>query len=79
MVEGAGNYLYNKVENGVRYAIGADPLSEEELARREAGINASPAYGVQDRTREIMDAVLHKPQTTAGKYAGTIGEFAAPG
>lgn len=79
MVEGAGNYLYNKAENGVRYAIGAEPLSDEELARREAGINASPAYGVQDRTREIMDAVLHRPQTTAGKYAGTIGEFAAPG
>ncbi|RWL42251.1 MAG: hypothetical protein EOR60_26100 [Mesorhizobium sp.] len=79
MVEGAGNYLYNKAENGVRYAIGAEPLSNEELARREAGINASPAYGVQDRTREIMDAVLHKPETTAGKYAGTIGEFVAPG
>lgn len=79
MVEGAGNYLYNKAENGVRYAIGAEPLSNEELARREAGINASPAYGVQDRTREIMDAALHKPQTTAGKYAGTIGEFVAPG
>ncbi|RUV39977.1 MULTISPECIES: hypothetical protein [unclassified Mesorhizobium] len=79
MVEGAGNYLYNKAENGVRYAIGTEPLSEEELARREAGINASPAYGLQDRTREIMDAVLHKPQTTAGEYAGTLGEFVAPG
>lgn len=79
MVEGAGNYLYNKAENGVRYAIGAEPLSEQELARRADMANASPAYGLQDRTREIMDAVLHKPQTTAGEYAGTLGEFVAPG
>lgn len=79
MVEGAGNYLYNKAENGVRYAIGADPLSDAELARRAEMANSSPAYGIQDRTREIMDAVLHKPQTTAGEYANTIGEFAAPG
>ncbi|RWH52578.1 MAG: hypothetical protein EOQ81_22935, partial [Mesorhizobium sp.] len=79
MVEGAGNYLYNKAENGVRYAIGAEPLSEQELARRADMANASPAYGLQDRTREIVDAVLHKPQTTAGEYAGTLGEFAAPG
>ncbi|MDG4903500.1 MULTISPECIES: hypothetical protein [unclassified Mesorhizobium] len=79
MVEGAGNYLYNGTENLVRRAIGADPLSEQELARRAEMANSSPAYGLQDRTREIMDAVLHKPQTTAGEYANTIGEFAAPG
>ncbi|TPI64273.1 hypothetical protein FJ420_17085 [Mesorhizobium sp. B3-1-3] len=80
MVEGAGNYLYNKAENGVRYAIGAEPLSEAELARRAEpmGVNGY-LYGAQDRTREIMDAVLHKPETTTGKYAGTIGEFVAPG
>nr|WP_156935563.1 MULTISPECIES: hypothetical protein [unclassified Mesorhizobium] len=79
-VEGAGNWLYNKAEDGVRYAIGADPLSDEELARRAEpmGVNGY-LYGAQDRTREIMDAVLHKPETTSGKYAGTIGEFVAPG
>ncbi len=39
-----------------------------------SGVNAG-----QDKTREAMDAVLHKPQTTAGKVAGTLGEFALPG
>lgn len=36
-------------------------------------------YDAQDKTREVMDAVLHKPQTTLGKVAGTVGEFMAPG
>lgn len=80
MVEGAGNYVYNKAENGVRYAIGADPLSEAEIARRAepVGINGL-LYGAQDAARGEMDKVLHKPQTTPGKFAGTIAEFAAPG
>ncbi|TGT63716.1 hypothetical protein EN813_010115 [Mesorhizobium sp. M00.F.Ca.ET.170.01.1.1] len=79
MVEGAGNYLYNTAENGVRYAIGADPLSEEELARRAASSDASPAYRVEDYIRGKMNDMLHTPRTTAGRYAGTISEFAAPG
>lgn len=79
MIEKGGNWLYNKAEGGVRSLIGADPLSEEELARRSAATDASPAYAAQDKAREVMNAVLHKPQTTAGKFAGTIGEFAAPG
>lgn len=79
MVEGAGNYIYNKAENGVRYLAGADPLSEEELARRAASANSSPAYDFEDRVRQLMDDNLHAPQTTPGKYAGTIAEFAAPG
>ncbi|MER8515551.1 hypothetical protein NKH47_21695 [Mesorhizobium sp. M1060] len=80
MVEGGGNWLYNKAENGVRYVIGADPLSDEELARRAEpmGIN-SYLYDAQDAARGGMDKVLHKPQTTPGKFAGTITEFAAPG
>ncbi|MER9628020.1 hypothetical protein [Mesorhizobium sp. M0296] len=79
MVEGGGNWLYNKAENGVRYAVGADPLSEEELARRAEKANSSPAYAAEDRVRQFMDDNLHKPQTTPGEYAGTIAEFAAPG
>lgn len=79
MVEGAGNYLYNKAENGVRYLAGADPLSEQELARRAASANSSIAYDFEDRVRQLMDDNLHTPQTTPGKYAGTITEFAAPG
>ncbi|ESX23310.1 hypothetical protein [Mesorhizobium sp. LSJC264A00] len=80
MVEGAGNYLYNKAENGVRYVVGADPLSDEELARRAEpmGINGY-LYDAQDAARRGMDKVLHKPVTTPGKFAGTIAEFAAPG
>ncbi|ESZ41009.1 hypothetical protein X731_24620 [Mesorhizobium sp. L2C054A000] len=80
MVEGGGNWLYNKAENGVRYAIGAEPLSDEELARREQpmGINGY-LYDAQDAARGGMDKVLYKPQTTPGKFAGTITEFAAPG
>ncbi|OBQ77398.1 hypothetical protein [Mesorhizobium sp. WSM3873] len=79
MVEGAGNYLYNKAENGVRYLAGADPLSEQELARRAASADSSPAYDFEDRVRQLMDDNLHTPQTTPGKYAGTIADFAAPG
>ncbi|MFB9983044.1 hypothetical protein ACFSQQ_28615 [Mesorhizobium kowhaii] len=48
------------------------------IAGQPVDVRQGP-YAAQDRTREIMDAVLHKPQTTAGKYAGTIGEFVAPG
>ncbi|TPM31462.1 hypothetical protein [Mesorhizobium sp. B2-3-4] len=81
MVEGAGNYLYNKAENGVRYAIGAEPLSEEELVRRAQPMNGvnSMLYDAQDKVRDKMDDVLHTPQTTPGRFAGAIAEFAAPG
>jgi hypothetical protein len=79
MVEGAGNFVYNKAENGVRSVIGADPLSDDELARRAKSADSSPAYGFEDRVRQLMDDNLHKPQTTPGKFAGTIAEFAAPG
>lgn len=78
-VEGAGNWLYNKAENGVRSLVGAEPLSEQELARRAEMANSSPAYGVEDRVRQLMDENLHKPQTRLGKYAGTVTEFAVPG
>ncbi|TIU46380.1 MAG: hypothetical protein E5W35_35245, partial [Mesorhizobium sp.] len=78
-VEGVGNWLYNKAENGVRYAIGADPLSEQELARREARTHESPAYAVEDYLRGTMNDYLHKPETRLGKVAGTVTEFAVPG
>jgi hypothetical protein len=79
MIEHGGNWLYNKGEQGVRYLAGAEPLSDEELARRSAAADASPAYRMEDRIREMMDENLHKPETRLGKFAGTIGEFAAPG
>lgn len=80
MIEQGGNWLYNKGENLVRSAIGADPLSDEELARRASTtFNGGPAYDAQDKARDVMDAVLYEPKTTAGKFAGTIGEFTAPG
>lgn len=78
-VEGAGNWLYNKAENGVRYAIGADPLSEQELARRAEMANSSPAYGVEDYLRKTMNDNLYTSKTRLGKVAGTVTEFAVPG
>ncbi|TGT76138.1 MULTISPECIES: hypothetical protein [unclassified Mesorhizobium] len=87
-VEGVGNWAYNKVENGVRSLIGADPLSAQELARRDAGIrlpweqavsDTSPAYTVEDYIRGKMNDNLHKPETRLGRVAGTVTEFAVPG
>lgn len=37
------------------------------------------AADAQDAVRGAMDANLYEPQTTPGRYAETIGEFASPG
>lgn len=64
--------LINPLTGAVNYAL--QKVSGDDHADIRSGV-----YGAQDQTREIMDAVLHKPQTTPGKFAGTIAEFAAPG
>ncbi|RUY28905.1 MULTISPECIES: hypothetical protein [unclassified Mesorhizobium] len=64
--------LINPLTGAVNFAI------QKATGDNDADIR-SGVYGAQDKTREIMDAVLHKPQTTPGKFVGTIAEFAAPG
>ncbi|MER9654395.1 hypothetical protein NKJ26_12880 [Mesorhizobium sp. M0152] len=66
------DFLINPLTGAVNY--GLRTITGNDNADLRTGI-----YDAQDRTREGMDAVLHKPETTTGKYAGTIGEFAAPG
>ncbi|MER8374422.1 hypothetical protein [Mesorhizobium sp. M1406] len=66
------DFLINPLTGSVNY--GLRTITGNDNADVRAGI-----YDAQDRTREVMDAVLHKPETTAGKYAGRIGEFATPG
>lgn len=80
------DWLFNKGESAVRSMVGAEPLTEEMIAKRKATLDNSPAgaldrliYGAQDSARGTMDAALPKPETTAGEYARTVGEFAAPG
>ncbi|MBP2442829.1 hypothetical protein [Rhizobium leguminosarum] len=65
--------------NAVRGAFGYDPVAgptAEELSNEPVQnlLNSG-----QDAVRGVMDDNLHRPETTTGKYAETIGEFAAPG
>ncbi|WP_284271820.1 hypothetical protein, partial [Mesorhizobium huakuii] len=64
--------VINPLTGAVNYALRT--ISGNDNADVRTGV-----YDAQDKTRDVMDAVLHKPQTTPGKWAGTIGEFAAPG
>jgi hypothetical protein len=75
---GAGMVL-EAGEAGVRKLIGMPPVSAAESAERAATTAASPggrAAAMQDTVRTIMGNTLHKPATTAGEYAQTVGEFA---
>jgi hypothetical protein len=67
----------------VRAIMGTSP---EEAAKIDAARSAGPAgqidsvvSGAQDAVRGVMDDNLHRPETTAGHYAETLGEFVAPG
>lgn len=66
--------------NAVRSAFGYDPIQgpTPEQMRTDNPIDRL-VNGPVDAIRETMDATLHKPETTAGEFAQTIGEFAAPG
>ncbi|WP_334176942.1 hypothetical protein [Pseudoxanthobacter sp.] len=73
------------VENKLRGMLGAEPLSEADIARRNAlrdeiDARTDPIGRVvssaQEAVRGWMTRNLHAPQTTAGEYARTIGEFA---
>lgn len=66
------DFLISPITGAVNYAL--QKVTGDDHADIRSGV-----YGAQDQAREMMDAVLHKPQTTGGKFAGTIGEFAAPG
>jgi hypothetical protein len=83
-LDNVGEWIFDKADNGVRRLIGAEPLTTEQLAarssvRRESAPLDKAIYGAQDKIREGLSAVLHKPETTLGEYAGTVGEFVAPG
>ena len=67
-------------EDLLRAIFGAAPADPAARAAALApkGIDTL-TYGAQDAVRGGMDSYLHTPETTTGKYAETIGEFAAPG
>ncbi|MBZ9889460.1 hypothetical protein LB559_16155 [Mesorhizobium sp. BR1-1-3] len=60
--------------------MGMTPLTDEQRkAIREPSSLTKPFYDSQDKVRDYMNDKLHKPQTTPGKFAGTVAEFATPG
>lgn len=78
---GVGDWLFDRADAGVRSVFGLEPFDQAERDKqREGGRPFTDLVGGgQDMVRDGMNAVLHKPTTTAGKYANTIGEFVAPG
>lgn len=82
--------LARMTESGLGYAaekgsdlgayLGMTPLTDEQRkAIREPSAITKPFYESQDEVRKYMNEKLYAPQTRAGKFAGTIGEFATPG
>lgn len=76
-------YGFDKGEDLVRSIFGLDPADpavrqKAHDAFENGGIDGALNSG-QDAVRRGMDSVLHKPETTAGRFAGTVGEFVAPG
>lgn len=75
------------IESGaeqVAHLLGYNPSPEfkakQERAAREAGFGLGdvrrPVEAARSAISGAIDANLHAPQTTAGRYAQTIGEFA---
>lgn len=84
MMESGVGWGMNQIEDLGRYAFGLDPRTPEMQAGRDAA-NATlfPATAglrsAQDSVRGAMDENLYAPQTRAGRFAETAGEFAIPG
>lgn len=76
------------VGNQVRSLLGLDPTvptAEQREGMRSMGRAMTPNLGlggsadVQKTVEDNITGEWHKPQTKAGEYAQTIGEFAGPG
>lgn len=80
LLQKGAEVAYGAADAGIRRLIGAEPLSQEEIARREAlSAGTSPITSAieagQGAVRQFMDKNLYQPQTTAGEYARTAAEF----
>lgn len=82
LADDATGWIVDKVDRAGRAVLGMDPASPETVQARQAarahGVNGY-VYGAQDAARSAVSAVSHKPETTAGEFARTVGEFAVPG
>ena len=83
LAEGGLDWLRDKGENAVRRLVGAEPVDQtarDELDQQRWSTQFGDLiFGAQDAVRNTMDENLYEPRTTAGEYAQTLGEFAAPG
>jgi hypothetical protein len=81
-LQGAREWLGNKLEDAVGWAAGIDPGTPEQRAKfnetMHSGFDRSVAKG-QDDLRAKREEYLHTGETLPGKIAGTIGEFAGGG
>lgn len=71
------DWLADKIVGGTRSLLGYDPLSPEQTAsgRDTSGTVGAGLDAGQSIARSLMDNTLYAPQTTAGEYAQTAGEF----
>lgn len=83
LASGGMDWLVGKGDDLVRSIFGLGPASAEtkalqDRARAEnaGAVISNTVNSTQDSVRSGMDAALHKPETTAGEYARTVGEFA---
>jgi hypothetical protein len=83
MAEQGAGWLFDKGEAGVRALVGAEPVDQaarEELDQQRWSTQIGDLiFGAQDAVRGVMDENLYEPQTSPGKFAGAVAEFAAPG
>jgi hypothetical protein len=83
LAEGGLDWLWDSGENAVRRLVGAEPIDQaarDELEKQRWSTQLDDLiFGAQDAVRNTMDENLYQPRTTAGEYAQTLGEFAAPG
>lgn len=83
LAEDGMDWVVGKGDDLVRHVFGLGSASAETKALQERARTenaAAPLRNVvnsaQDAVRGGMGAVLHKPETVAGEYARTVGEFA---
>ncbi|GGE36382.1 hypothetical protein GCM10007276_12330 [Agaricicola taiwanensis] len=72
----AGRFLQRQIDRAGE-AVGIVTPETKALLEQASPVTQA-LTGIQDSARQTMDATLHKPETTVGEYARTVGEF-APG
>jgi len=68
-------FAEDKIKEGLNWAFPIPKVDQEKGDQSIAARADAAMYAGQDKLRKMENGILHQPETEAGKYARTIGNF----